>query len=313
MMTKKSIAVVGSLNMDVILQIKELPKAGETIQTQKSISYAFGGKGSNQAVSCARNGTRVSMIGCLGQDRYGEQFEKMLQKNNIDTRFVKQLANENTGQAYILLQSSGQNSIVVSAEANRLLTTEMIQDSLPVIRDSDFVLAQFEVPLAAIEESFVLARASQSKTVLNPGPVIEGDFEHLYSLTDIIIPNETESEKLTGIKIIDDQTLRDSAEFFHQKGVKVVIITLGELGVYYSNSENNQTGNVEAHVVKAIDTTAAGDTFIGALLSQLDFSFSNLESAISYANFASSLAVQKLGAVDSIPTEEEVKSKIKKS
>ncbi|MGX4763964.1 ribokinase [Holzapfeliella sp. JNUCC 72] len=312
MSTKNSVAVIGSLNRDVILQINELPLAGETIQTQKAISYAFGGKGSNQAVSCVRNGSKVAMVGCLGQDGHGNQFKEMLQRNNINSQFVKQLANENTGQAYILLQSSGQNSIVVSGEANHLLTPQMVQESLPVIQNSDFVLAQFEVPLAAIEEGFALARANQSKTVLNPGPVIEADFEQLYSLTDIIIPNETESEKLTGIKITDDQTLAESADFFHQKGIEVVIITLGKEGVYYANAKTTQSGKIKAHVVKAIDTTAAGDTFIGALLSQLKLDYSNLEEAISYANFASSLAVQKLGAVDSIPTEAEVKSKIKK-
>ncbi|MEJ6347924.1 ribokinase [Holzapfeliella sp. He02] len=312
MSTKNSVAVVGSLNRDIILQITNLPLAGETIHTQKAVSYAFGGKGSNQAVSCARNGSQVAMIGCLGQDSHGDEFKQMLQKNEINHRFVKQLPNENTGQAYILLQSSGQNSIVVSAEANHLLTPQMVQDSESVIQEAQFVLAQFEVLLPAIVEAFSLARANQAKTVLNPGPVIEADFDYLYALTDIIIPNETESEKLTGITIKDNQTLSESAEFFHQKGIEVVIITLGKAGVYYSNRKRQDSGKIAAHVVKAIDTTAAGDTFIGALLSQLALDYQNLSEAIAYANFASSLAVQKLGAVDSIPTEKEVKSKIKK-
>ncbi|WP_025024307.1 ribokinase [Companilactobacillus nodensis] len=297
------VTVVGSINVDSILHIKQLPQPGETIGMQ-SFSKAAGGKGANQAVSAARSDAETYFIGCVGDDSNGEFMLKQLNDNRINTDNIRTVTGSNTGQAYILLQESGQNSIIVQAGANFELNQTDIQNAMETIQTSDFVISEFETPMDTGIIAFQFAHQAGKKTILNPAPANDEIPADLLSLTDLIVPNETESELITGIKITDEQSMEDSARYYERFGIKNVIITIGEHGSYVSL---NGTGKiVPAFKVDAVDTTAAGDTFIGALASVLETDFSNLFDAVTYASRASSLTVQKLGAFPSIPARQAV-------
>lgn len=305
-MTNK-VTIVGSINVDRILQIDQLPQPGETIRMQ-DFSIAAGGKGANQAVAAARSGAQTSFIGAVGQDLDGQMMLHKLRDNQVNTNAIEVMNSSATGQAYILLQATGQNSIIISAGANADVSADQVKANQALIAQADFVMAQFETPLAATIQAFEIAQANQTITILNPAPATEALSEELLQLTDIIVPNETEAANLTGIEITDETSMRAAADKFFAMGVKVVIITLGSRGVFIARAGFDKI--IPAVTVTAVDTTAAGDTFIGSLASELNADFSNLEAAIVYANRASALTVQKLGAFPSIPTRAEVAASI---
>lgn len=305
-MTNK-VTIVGSINVDRILQIDQLPQPGETIRMQ-DFSIAAGGKGANQAVAAARSGAQTSFIGAVGQDLDGQMMLHKLRDNQVNTNAIEVMNSSATGQAYILLQATGQNSIIISAGANADVSADQVKANQALIAQADFVMAQFETPLAATIQAFEIAQANQTITILNPAPATEALSEELLQLTDIIVPNETEAANLTGIEITDETSMRAAADKFFAMGVKVVIITLGSRGVFIARAGFDKI--IPAVTVTAVDTTAAGDTFIGSLASELHADFSNLEAAIVYANRASALTVQKLGAFPSIPTRAEVAASI---
>lgn len=300
------ITIVGSINVDNILHIAKLPQPGETI-SMSAFSKAAGGKGANQAVAAVRSGAATHFVGRVGDDDNGKFMLQQLASNHIDVSGVLTATNQQTGQAYILLQASGQNSIIVQHGANFDLTAKDVDLAKAQIEASDFTIAQFETPVDATIEAFKLAHAAKRRTILNPAPAQKVLPDALLALTDLITPNETESEALTGIHIEGEQSLKASAAYFHQLGVAGVVITLGEQGSYVSC--NGLTEIVPAFKVNAVDTTAAGDTFIGAMASQLTPALTNLDESIRYASKASSLTVQKLGAFPSIPTQAAVLGK----
>lgn len=300
------VTVLGSLNVDTILRIPRLSQPGETLKMD-DIGVAGGGKGANQAISAARSKSHVTFIGGVGNDVQGEMMLKLLKEDGININNVAKL-NEGTGQAFILLQESGENSIVIYGGANQAIKTTVIQNAMNDIKDSDFLVAQFETPLEVTNEAFKLARELNVKTILNPAPATD-ILDELKKNIDLIIPNETEAELLTGIKVVDEDTCRQAADKLIDQGINNVIITLGKQGAYYK-TKDGVCELVPAFKVKAIDTTAAGDTFIGALVSKLDTSFSNLREAIIYASKASSLAVQRLGAIPSIPYKDDVEKQL---
>lgn len=300
------VTVLGSLNVDTILRIPRLPQPGETLKMD-DIGVVGGGKGANQAISAARSKSHVTFIGGVGNDVQGEMMLKLLKEDGININNVAKL-NEGTGQAFILLQESGENSIVIYGGANQAIKTTVIQNAMSDIKDSDFLVAQFETPLEVTNEAFKLARELNVKTILNPAPATD-ILDELKKNIDLIIPNETEAELLTGIKVVDEDTCRQAADKLIDQGINNVIITLGKQGAYYK-TKDGVCELVPAFKVKAIDTTAAGDTFIGALVSKLDTSFSNLREAIIYASKASSLAVQRLGAIPSIPYKDDVEKQL---
>lgn len=294
----QQVTVIGSINVDQILHIQNLPQPGETIE-MTDFSIAAGGKGANQAVAASRLGAQVALIGGTGDDSNGQYMHQVLTDAHIDLTGVRVDPQIATGQAYILLQASGQNSILIQHGANFALTAKQVQSQASLVRAATITVAQLEVPIPAIEAGFELAKKADRLTLLNPAPAQKIP-EALLGLTDIIVPNETESTKLTGIRIEDDASLQANATWFHQHGVPVVIITLGEHGSYLS-APGIQT-HVPAFTVDALDTTAAGDTFIGALASQLQPDLSNLTPALRFASMASAIAVQQPGAIPSIPT-----------
>lgn len=291
--------VLGSINVDSIYQVDRFPQPGETISV-KNKQTAPGGKGANQAVAAVRSGANVRFVGAVGNDSDGQRMVEILQKEGIDTENIQVDDQNGTGSAVITLDASGQNDIMVYGGANQAMKEA---DWDKVLCNGDFIVAQLETPQEVTLAAFKQAKESGLVTVLNPAPATKL-LPDLLAYTDIIIPNETEAEKLTGILADNEDNFAKISATFAKEGVATTIITLGEAGVYYSTSR--EKGSVSAFKVKAVDTTAAGDTFIGALISQLDPSLANIKTAITYAQKASSIAVQKMGAMPSIPNGEEV-------
>lgn len=305
------VTVLGSLNVDTSFRIKSFPQPGETVQVKEK-SNAAGGKGANQAVAAAREGAQTAFIGQIGNDGAGKFMLDSLEADHIDGTYVSQNESVGTGTANIMLDEDGQNCILVYGGANQTLTDADVQKAEPIIKNSDFIVAQFETPQAAAITAFKIAKANGVTTVLNPAPAPATAIDPaLLKLTDVIVPNELESASITGIKITDEESMIQTAAEFRKMGVPNLIITVGDKGAFYSTQDGHDL--IPAYKVKAVDTTAAGDTFIGAFVSKVATDFSNIASAIKFAEHASSLTVQRLGAQPSIPKLEEVLAAAKES
>lgn len=298
------IAVLGSINVDTTYHVTRFPQPGETISANDK-SSAPGGKGANQAVAAARSGAQLSFIGMVGEDNEGKFMREALQEDGIDTKFLKNDPRHGTGAAVITLDANGQNDIMVYPGANFGMDESLLAGTEDLLEKVDFLIAQFETPQAVTAAAFKLAKEHGVVTILNPAPAKE-ILPELLAVTDVVIPNESESEVLTGIAVDSEEAMLKTAEYFKDHGVANLLITLGSRGVFYSTPHGH--GIVPAFKVKAIDTTAAGDTFIGALTSQLRKNLSNVADALVYAQRASSLTVQRMGAMPSIPTASEVQA-----
>lgn len=293
------VCVLGSINMDLVIKVNEMPKEGETILS-KSFEKIAGGKGANQAVAAKRCGNVVSMIGKIGRDDNGQILKTLLDEEGIDTSLIFEDDNEPTGMAMITVNNRGNNSITVISGSNMTLNKSEIDESKKLIQDSDILISQFETPEEITLEAFKIAKANNKITILNPAPAKKID-EELLNYTDIIIPNEIEAKILTGIEVNDLETAKIASKKLLEKGVKFVIITLGSKGAAVISKEYGQV--VPAFKVNAIDTTAAGDSFIGGLSSKLyteNLSFENLLKAVKFGNKVSSITVQRKGAQPSI-------------
>lgn len=300
------VCILGSINMDLVLRVDRMAKSGETILS-KDYKKIPGGKGANQAVAAKRLGSSVSFIGKVGQDENGCELLKVLEQDKIDTNNIKYSEHTPTGIAIITVDDTGSNSIIVVPGANMEVDNKSIEDAENVIKDSKLLIAQFETPLDITIKAFEIAKKNGVTTILNPAPA-KNIPDELLKLTDIIIPNETEAFELTGIKVEDISGVKEAADSFMAKGVKFVIITLGERGAALVS--NDKFSIIPAYKVKAVDTTAAGDSFIGALASKLQnedkVDFEIIEKAIKFANKVSALVVQRQGAQPSLPYLEEV-------
>lgn len=305
-MTNK-VVVLGSLNVDTTLHIAQMPKPGETISA-KSKTNSAGGKGANQAVAAARSHAQTSFIGQVGRDSAGDFMIAALKKDGINTDHVTVTDQSGTGSAVILLDEAGQNSIMVYGGANQAMQTDVISKSETLIADADVLISEFETPQEVTYAAFKLAKQHGVMTILNPAPAATIK-PGLLSVTDLIVPNETESATLTGITVTDTASMDDNAAKFAAMGIQNVIITVGDRGAYYHTAK--ASGFVPAFKVHAKDTTAAGDTFIGAFSAKVNPDFSNIENALIYAQQASSITVQRMGALPSIPTTEEIKETYK--
>ena len=297
-----TVAVLGSINLDTTYHMARFPQPGETLAVDNK-SSAPGGKGANQAVACAQAGADTHFIGMVGADNEGKFMLEALENYHVKTDFIGTNLDKGTGSAVITLDAEGQNEIMVYGGANQAMTVNDLAGIDSLIKNTDFIIAQFETPQAVALEAFKLAKKYGVITVLNPAPASE-ILPELLTYTDIIAPNETESALLTGIKLTDQTSMEQTAAYFKEKGIANLLITLGEAGVFYATKAGS--GIVPAFKVKAVDTTAAGDTFIGSLIARLDKDLSNITDAITYAQKASSIAVQRIGAMPSIPSYEEV-------
>ncbi|ENZ03047.1 ribokinase [Clostridium thermobutyricum] len=299
------VCVLGSINMDLVIKVKDMPKVGETILS-KSFEKIAGGKGANQAVAAKRCGNEVSMIGKIGLDDNGKALKRLLEDDEIDTSLIFEDEKNPTGMAMITVDENSDNSIIVISGSNMNINEGEIEKSKEKIKNSDILISQFETPEDMTIKAFNIAKENGKITILNPAPAKEIKKE-LLKVTDIIIPNETEAELLTGIKVNDLDTAKLAGKKLLESGVKFAIITLGEKGAAIINNERAEL--VKAFKVNAVDTTAAGDSFIGGLSSKLninDLNFENLIKAVTFGNKVSSIAVQREGAQPSIPNLEEV-------
>lgn len=301
-MTNK-VVILGSTNVDQFLTVERYAQPGETLHVEEAQKAFGGGKGANQAIATARMQADTTFITKIGTDGVADFILEDFKVAHIDTSYIIKTAEAKTGQAFITVNAEGQNTIYVYGGANMTMTPEDVINAKDAIINADFVVAQLEVPIPAIISAFEIAKAHSVTTVLNPAPAKALPNE-LLSLIDIIVPNETEAELLSGIKVTNEQSMKDNANYFLSIGIKTVLITLGKQGTYFATK--NQSQHIEAYKVNAIDTTAAGDTFIGAFVSRLNKSQDNLADAIDFGNKASSLTVQKHGAQASIPLLEEV-------
>lgn len=301
-MTNK-VVVLGSLNVDRILQMDRVPEPGETLALNNQ-DKAGGGKGANQAIAAARSGVQTSFIGRVGADENGKFMLQQLVNSGVTTDLVAVDEDAGTGQAFVMVEKSGENRILIYGGANAQLSAADVKKAQAQIAAADLMVAQLETPVETTQFAFQMAKELGVKTILNPAPAVAKLPAELLKNTDVITPNETEVEILTGIAVTDEAAMLKAAQRLHDLGVATVIITLGSKGVFYDDGA--QHGIVPAFKVQAVDTTAAGDTFLGALSSELNPDLSNLKTAIEYGNKASSLAVQKMGAQPSIPTRKDI-------
>lgn len=301
MKTAGNLVVLGSINADHILNLETFPTPGETV-TGNQYQVAFGGKGANQAVAAGRSGANISFIACTGDDDTGERVRKQLASDNIDVAPVSVVEGESTGVALIFVNAEGENVIGIHAGANAALTTERVEAQREIVADAQALLMQLESPVESVLAAAKIAHENHTTVVLNPAPARVLSDE-LLALVDIITPNETEAEKLTGIRVENDDDAARAAKVLHGKGIGTVIITLGSRGVWAS--VNGEGRRVPGFKVKAIDTIAAGDTFNGALVTAL-LEGKGMDDAIRFAHAAAAIAVTRKGAQPSVPWRKEI-------
>ena len=301
MKTAGNLVVLGSINADHILNLETFPTPGETV-TGNQYQVAFGGKGANQAVAAGRSGANIAFIACTGDDDTGERVRKQLASDNIDIAPVSVVAGESTGVALIFVNAEGENVIGIHAGANAALTTERVEAQRGIIAAAEALLMQLESPVESVLAAAKIAHENHTSVVLNPAPARVLSDE-LLALVDIITPNETEAEKLTGIRVENDDDAARAALALHDKGIGTVIITLGSRGVWAS--VNGEGRRVPGFKVKAIDTIAAGDTFNGALVTAL-LEGKAMDDAIRFAHAAAAIAVTRKGAQPSVPWRKEI-------
>lgn len=297
------IIVIGSSNTDMVVTSSKMPLPGETVLGSE-FDIIQGGKGANQAVAVARAGENVTFIAKVGNDSFGTNAINGYKADNIDTNYVLIDDNKPTGVAVIIVdENSGQNSIVVAPGANGNLSVEDIEKVESEIKSADILLVQLEIPLKTVMFALKLAKENGIKTILNPAPakLLSDD---ILKKIDIITPNETETEILTGIEITDDASMKKAAAILLESINDTVIITLGSKGAYYLN-KTGEEGIVPAQKVNAVDTTAAGDVFNGYLAASLATK-KPLHDSILLANKAAAISVLGKGAQPSIPSLQQV-------
>ncbi|HHT0075560.1 ribokinase [Raoultella planticola] len=301
MKTAGKLVVLGSINADHILNLESFPTPGETV-TGHHYQVAFGGKGANQAVAAGRSGADIAFIACTGDDDIGERVRRQLQSDGIDVAPVRAVKDQSTGVALIFVNAEGENVIGIHAGANAALSVEQVEAEKARIAGALALLMQLESPLESVLAAAKIAHQHQTTVVLNPAPARELSDE-LLALVDIITPNETEAEKLTGIRVENDDDAANAARVLHDKGIGIVMITLGSRGVWVSHE--GQGRRVPGFKVQAIDTIAAGDTFNGAFVTALLEGIA-LDEAIRFAHAAAAIAVTRKGAQPSVPWREEI-------
>ncbi|WP_425538820.1 ribokinase [Microaceticoccus formicicus] len=296
-----SILVVGSLNMDTTLSVDHLPQPGETILADM-LKTSRGGKGQNQAVAMSRLGSTVRMIGAVGKDEKGCDILKGLESEGVDVNGII-ITDSPTGMASIYLDSKGNNSIVVYPGANFAIRPNDIKRNLEMFENIRYCVMQLETPLEVVYKTLEICKEKNIITVLNPAPA-NIDFDDKYlNLIDYLIPNETELSLLTGEEL-SESNMSLLASKLLQKGCKNVLITLGKEGSLLVNGSVEI--KVESEEVEAIDTTAAGDSYIGGLVSSLANGY-RIEEAMKFATKVAAITVTREGAIDSLPFKNEVK------
>lgn len=301
------ILVIGSFMMDLVAKTSRAPREGETI-----IGYSFsqftGGKGANQAVASARLGAEVSILGKVGIDSFGDEQIKSLNLSHVNTQYILRDDRASTGVGFITLEADGKNRIIIIPGANMLLGPDDIINKEDLIKKSNFLILQLEIPLETVYKSIDIAYKYNRTIILNPAPSAKIDNEYLKKVT-YFIPNEVEVKDFTGIDVMDRASAKLAAKKLLKLGCQNVLITLGDKGVYFLNT-NNEEHFVKGIEVNAVDTTAAGDAFIGAFVFALQRGLGHLD-CLKFANASAALSVTRMGAQPSLPNLDEVKKFMK--
>lgn len=296
----KKIVVIGSINMDLVTICERAPRGGETLLGKKFMQIP-GGKGANQAVAMEKMKSPVSMLGKIGREGMGDILLDSMKKDGIDISNIE-YCDETTGIAKIIVEENGQNRIIVVPGANYEVDSSYIDRHLDAIKNCDILVTQLEIPIDTVKYSLKKAKEFGKITILNPAPATKLDEEIILN-SDYIIPNETELELLSGMSITDEKSVINAADVLLKKGVKGLIVTLGSKGCMYISKVERKA--FPAYRVKAIDTTAAGDSFIGGFVNGLASGL-NFEESIDRGTKVAAISVTRIGAQTSIPTLEEV-------
>eukprot|EP00026_Physarum_polycephalum_P013500 Phypoly_transcript_13911.p1 GENE.Phypoly_transcript_13911~~Phypoly_transcript_13911.p1 ORF type:complete len:321 (+),score=55.42 Phypoly_transcript_13911:26-964(+) len=312
MTTKPKITVVGSANRDLVVYCPELPRVGETIRGSE-FKVNFGGKGANQAVQAARLGAHVTMVTKLGKDTFGDETVKNFEDNGISASTILRTDKAASGVALITVDSHGSNSIVIAAGANDAMTPEEVQQARSSIKGSQIVLCQLEVPLEVTIEALKIAKEENARTVLNVAPILPSMPDALFAHADIVIANETELERLSGSSTDTMEQIETAAKsVIAKKGIKEVIVTLGEKGSVYVNSSTAKHVPLDEVVPKekVLDTTGAGDSFIGSFAVLLAEG-KTVENALRGAHGVAGWSVQRYGTQPSFAHRKDVEKYFK--
>lgn len=298
---RKKILVLGNSNVDFVFRIPRFHHPGETILAESLVTF-FGGKGANQAITAKRLGGNVHFITKVGNDLYGKSYRHHLIKNGLDQKLILKDKKLPTGTAVIELTPKGENRIIAFLGANGSLSVNDLKRLERYWKGVDVFVTQLEIPFSTVEKGLKMAKEKGALTLLNPSPPVQLP-SHVLSSVDFIVPNEVEAQYLTGIKWKGDREIRKMAEKFLDQGVKNVVITLGSKGLFFKNRSEEVWMN--AFRVNVIDTTAAGDAFLGALASGLSEN-KPIREVLRFANGAGALATTKLGAQPSLPYKREL-------
>ncbi len=297
----KNIVVVGSSNTDMIIKVDKIPKPGETVIGGKFYKAA-GGKGANQAVAASRAGGNVTFISSVGNDVFGNEAIMGFRNDEINIDFIKNDSGEASGIALIFIDGIGENSIAVASGANLKLEEADLVKAQEKISNADVLLMQLEIPIETVEAATKIACSAGVKVILNPAPAQPLRDELLKNIS-ILTPNESEAELLTGVEIKDENDAKKAAKLLLDKGVEIVIITLGTKGALLATKEESKL--ILGFKVDVLDTTAAGDVFNGALAVAISEN-KQLNDAIKFAHAAAAISVTKIGAQPSAPKRSEI-------
>jgi ribokinase len=292
------VVVLGSVNLDLVVEVERLPVPGETV-LGGTFRTAGGGKGANQAVAAARAGARVSLVGCVGRDAYGRQLRALLRGDGVDIRRLRQVA-EQSGVAMIVVETGGQNVIAVASGANSAVSPDHVAAAQSIMTRADVIVAQLEVPLESVVAGAVAARQAGVPFILNAAPA-RADLGHLLEQVSVLVVNETELGILAGQA--SGVTEEAAAQTLLERGPDAVVVTLGARGVLVFDEHG--TERISAFPVEAVDTTAAGDAFVGALAARFHGP-DTLRKAARYASAAGALACTRRGAQPSLPWAHEI-------
>ncbi|MFD1678121.1 ribokinase [Alicyclobacillus fodiniaquatilis] len=297
------IVVVGSINMDIVNQVQEHPKLGETVHAVDT-QYHTGGKGANQAVAAHRAGGRVQLVAAVGDDEMGSTLVNHMKNIGLETDNIIRKAGM-SGIAFITVGKQGENHIILSAGANQALSTEDLHGLKTTLQDADAIILQNEIPLETSCFAMKVAHQRGVRVFFNPAPAVLLPNE-AYASIDVMILNETEAAVITGVPVKNPDDAKLAADVLLQRGVREVIVTLGEKGALYADTAQSVI-YTPAFPTQAVDTTAAGDTFIGAFVAYRS-SGNETDKALRFASAASAITVSRHGAQDSIPTKAEITS-----
>jgi len=304
---KKKILVLGSANIDLLLRIPRFHAPGETL-TGEDLITAFGGKGANQAVAAKLLGANVSFAAKFGDDPNGKSYSRYLCGKGFDPRFLLRDKKSPTGAAVIAIGPDGENRIIVSPGANGVVSPAALLRLANAWKEAEIFVSQLEIPLETVRAGLDLARRQGALTILNPAPARPLSSKIL-SLVDFLVPNEIETRLMTGREIKREEDLSKAAAEFLKKGVRNVVITLGERGVFFKNRLEEM--RLEAFKIKAVDTTACGDAFVGALAWGLAEG-KGIEEGLIFASACGALTATQLGAQPSLPSRREVEDFLRK-